>query len=174
MRLLTLIVLDWSIENGVLLHPNACISNWRLRIGVGFRLIIHKRRELSNRLVNGHVIRQHIVANHKLQFMLERCLRHNHGGHTIINILFGIFFGVDTNAGIAAHDQIAFDCLHQSQWIDLDRTAFPLAQICAIGMTLQIAFQLMCIEKFKCTCVRTTEEIVNFHRKLFQLRDTTV
>lgn len=162
----------------MLLNPNARAANGRLRFGVRLRLVVDQRRELFDRLVHGHIVRQHTLANGELQLMLEAALRHHRGRHTVVHILLGVLLRIGTNAAVAAHHQIPLDRLHQCQRIDFHGAALPLSQIRTLRMPLQIALELVRVEELQRTLIGATarpgRKVVHLHRELFQLRHATV
>lgn len=115
------------------------LTNRRLGVRVRLGLIVHQRRVLPDRLVHGHIVRQHVLPDQKLQLVLEPTHRDHRGRVDIVNVLLGVFLAVNANATVAAHHQVSLDRLHQCERINLDGATLPLAQVRTLGVTLQVA-----------------------------------
>lgn len=51
---------------------------------------------------------------------------------------------------LTSDDQIPLDGLHQSQGVDLHRTAFPLLDVGAVRVSLQLTLQLVRVKELEC------------------------
>lgn len=71
---------------------------------------------------------------------------------------------------LTSDDKIPLNGLHQSQRVDLYRSPFPLFNISAIWVSLQLTLKLMCVEELE--CLRPPEERVGDSYQLKRVHHT--
>lgn len=72
---------------------------------------------------------------------------------------------------LTSDDKIPLNGLHQSQRVDLYRSPFPLFNISAIWVSLQLTLKLMCVEELE--CLRPPEERVGDSYQLKKKKKST-
>jgi hypothetical protein len=60
-------------------------------------------------------------------------------GVDVVDVFLGIFFRVGSNSAVATNHQVAFNGLDEGERVDLHGAPFPLSQVAAVGMSLEIA-----------------------------------
>ena len=151
--------------------------------------IIHA--ELAYGLVDGHVVRDDVIVDQKLELVADVvALCHEHGRQTVIDVVFAVFLVaigrvLVADPSVAADDEVLLDGLDQGQRIDFDGAALPLFDVVAGRMPLQVALELVRVEEAQGRSARAEVaarsarsagrrwEIVHPHWKLFQLVDAT-
>ena len=82
-----------------------------------------------------------------------------------------------SHSSIVPDHEVSLNSLHQGQGVNLDRPAPPLPQVGTVRVALQLALQLVRVEKLE--CLRATGsgrapsagKVMNFDRELLQVAD---